>query len=74
MINHVWSCKKVDAYPQKDGVVNLIHRLHFTVEAVSDQLDGDVPFSSTYIGSQELVTDDVTNFVSFENLTNEILI
>lgn len=75
MITHNWNCNTVDAYPEKNGVVNLIHKVHFTVDSVSSELDAiGEAYTAKYFGAQDLNTDEVVGFVPFENLTNAQLV
>lgn len=75
MITHNWNCKTVDAYPEKNGVVNLIHKVNFTVDSESSELDSDGnTYKARYFGSQLLNTDEVADFIPFENITNSILV
>jgi hypothetical protein len=70
MINYSWNCNTVDAYPEMNGVLNVIHRVHFNVKATSDEPTEDEPYSAEYIGAQFLNTEGITNFIPFESLTN----
>jgi len=72
MINYNWDCKTVDAYPQFEGHTNLVYKVHWIVKGISDELkpDGEY-YSSTTTGTQTLDTKNITDFIPFENLTNE---
>jgi len=70
-----WDCKTVDVYPTHDTNTNVVYNIHWRVNGISDQLDAEGnPYQAKSIGTQILTTDDITNFISFENLTNEILV
>ena len=67
-----WNCKTVDAYPQDGDYADLVYNVHWIVTGESDQLDPDGnAYSATNIGTQTLDTSDVTDFIPFEDLTNE---
>ena len=69
-----WDCKTVDAYPQLDDNTNVIYNVHWRVTGVSDQLDSDGnPFTAHAIGTQQINTDNIGDFIPVEDLTNEII-
>lgn len=72
MITYDWNCKTVDAYPQDGEYADLVYNVHWIVTGASDELDskGDV-YTVTNIGTQSLNVSDVTDFIPFEDLTNE---
>jgi len=70
-----WDCKTVDVYPTQGANTNVVHNVHWKVQGTSNQLDSDGnPITAAIVGTQQLSTDDLTNFVSYENLTNEIVV
>ena len=75
MITYDWNCKTVDAYPQDGEYTDLVYNVHWIVTGVSDELKPDgTTYSATNIGTQSLNTSDVTVFIPFEDLTNEIVV
>jgi len=75
MITYDWNCKTVDAYPQDGEYADLVYNVHWIVTGVSDELKSDgTAYSVTNIGTQSLNTSDVTVFIPFEDLTNEIVV
>ena len=72
MTTYNWNCKTVDAYPQDGEYTDLVYNVHWIVTGVSDQLDPQgVAYSATSIGTQTLDVNEVTDFIPFEDLTNE---
>ena len=72
MITYNWDCKTVDAYPQDGEYTDLVYNVHWIVTGVSDQLDpSDNAYNAAIIGTQALDVSDVTDFIPFEDLTNE---
>ena len=70
-----WDCKTVDVYPTQGANTNVVYNVHWKVNGTSNQLDSNgMPITASARGSQILTTDNITNFVSFENLTNEIAV
>ena len=67
-----WNCRTVDVYPTDETYADVVYNVHWTVTGTSDQLD---PQGNTYaasnIGTQILDTSDITDFIPFEDLTNE---
>ena len=75
MITYDWNCKTVDAYPQDGDYSDLVYNVHWRTTGVSDQLDPDgLAYSATIMGTQSLDVSDVTDFIPFEDLTNEIVV
>ena len=72
MINYAWNCKTVDAYPIVGDEADVVYNVHWRVTGTSDQVDPQGnPYSSTNIGTQTLNTEDITDFIPFDQLTNE---
>ena len=72
MTTYNWNCKTVDAYPQDGEYTDLVYNVHWIITGVSDELDPQgVAYSATSIGTQTLDVSDVTDFIPFEDLTNE---
>ena len=70
-----WDCKTVDAYPLVGEDSDVVYNVHWIVTGVSDQLDPQGnPYQARSIGTQALSTDDITDFIPFEDLTNEIVV
>jgi hypothetical protein len=67
-----WNCKTVDVYPTDENYADVVYNVHWIVTGTSDQLDPqDNPYTATSIGTQTLSTSDITDFIPFEDLTNE---
>jgi hypothetical protein len=72
MTTYNWNCKTVDAYPQDGEYADLVYNVHWIVTGVSDELNPEgIAYSATSIGTQTLDTSEVTDFIPFEDLTNE---
>ena len=67
-----WNCKTVDVYPTDENYTDVVYNVHWIVTGTSDQLDPqNNPYTATSIGTQTLNTSDITDFIPFEDLTNE---
>ncbi len=67
-----WNCKTVDAYPQDGDYADLVYNVHWIVTGISSELDPQgAAYNATNIGTQTLDTSEVTDFIPFEDLTNE---
>ena len=67
-----WNCRTVDVYPTDETYADVVYNVHWIVTGTSDQLDPqDNPYTATSIGTQTLNTSDITDFIPFEDLTNE---
>jgi hypothetical protein len=72
MTNYEWDCKTVDCYPEQNNEADVVYNVHWIVTGISDQLDPEGnPYSATNIGTQVLDTSSITNFIPFEDLTND---
>jgi hypothetical protein len=72
MITYNWNCKTVDAYVEEAGNDDVVYNVHWIVTGTSDQLDpAGNPYSATNIGTQILSIDGITNFIPFDQLTND---
>ena len=75
MIIYDWNCRTVDAYPQDGEYADLVYNVHWRVTGVSDELkpDGTTYYADNF-GTQVLDVSHVTEFIPFEDLTNEIVV
>ena len=72
MTNYNWNCKTVDCYPEQDNEADVVYNVHWIVTGTSDQLNPEgVAYSATSIGTQSLDTSQITNFIPFDQLTND---
>jgi|TARA_R110000764_G_scaffold28683_1_gene67556 hypothetical protein len=69
MITYNWNCKTVDAYPQDGAYTDLVYNVHYIVSG-----QDEIGNAATNIGTQSLDVSDVTEFIPFEDLTNEIVV
>jgi hypothetical protein len=70
-----WDCKTVDVYPSSGDNTDVVYNVHWRLTGVSDQLDAnDNPYSATVIGTQTLSTEEIVDFVPFEDLTHEQIV
>ena len=72
MITYNWDCKTLDCYIEQDGDADVVYNVHWIVTGISDALDpSEQPYSARSIGTQKLNTSDITDFIPFDQLTNE---
>ena len=69
MTNYNSNCKTVDAYPKDGDYTDVVYNVHWIVTGTSDS-EG-VTYSATSIGTQILDTSEITDFIPFDELTNE---
>ena len=70
-----WNCKTVDVYLNDQGHQDVVYNVHWIVTGTSDQLDPEGnPYTDDIIGTQTLSTEDITDFIPFEDLTNEQIV
>ena len=74
MTTFEWNCKTVDVYPTSGDNTDVVYNVHWRVTGTSDQVDaGGNAYTATSIGTQTLSTEEIVDFVAFEDLTNEIV-
>ena len=72
MTTYNWNCKTVDCYPEQNNEADVVYNVHWIVTGVSDEVDSEGnPYSATKIGTQTLDTSQITNFIPFDQLTND---
>ena len=69
MITYNWNCKTVDAYVEEAGNDDVVYNVHWIVTGTTTE--GGKEYSATNIGTQVLNIDDITNFIPFDQLTND---
>jgi hypothetical protein len=73
MTTYNWNCKTVDCYPEQDNEADVVYNVHWIVTGTSE--DSEDPegksYSATNIGTQTLDTSQITNFIPFDQLTND---
>ena len=75
MITYDWNCRTVDAYPSVGGLKDVVYNVHWRVKGLSEELDiHENPYQATNIGTQTLNTEDITDFIPVDELTNEQVI
>lgn len=74
MTTFEWNCKTVDVYPTSGDNTDVVYNVHWRVTGTSDQVDADGnAYTATSIGTQTLSTEEIVDFVAFEDLTNEVV-
>ena len=77
MTNYNWNCKTVDCYPEQNNEADVVYNVHWIVTGTSDELDPEGnPYncSATNIGTQSLDTSQITDFIPFDQLTNDEIV
>jgi len=70
-----WNCKTVDVHPTEGSETDVVYNVHWIVTGVSDELDTEGnAYQSTSIGTQIVPLDPESEFIPFEDLTNEIVV
>ena len=71
MVNYDWNCKTVDCYIEEEGDADVVYNVHWIVTGTSSEVDSEGnPYLATNIGTQVLNTDDITDFIPFDDVTN----
>ena len=70
-----WNCKTVDVHPTEAGEKDVVYNVHWIVTGISDELDPEGnAYQATTIGTQTVPLDPKSEFIPFEDLTNEIVV
>jgi hypothetical protein len=71
---YTWDCKTVDVYPNHDSHSDVVYNVHWRLNAVSDQKDAEGnDYTASSYGTHSVNADDITNFVPFADLTNDLV-
>lgn len=71
---YIWDCKTVDTYPTHDGHSDVVYVVHWRLNAESDQQDAEGNnYSASVYGTHSVNADDISDFIPFADLTNEIV-
>ena len=70
MTTYNWNCKTVDCYPEQDNEADVVYNVHWIVTGTSEDSEGK-SYSATNIGTQTLDTSQITDFIPFDQLTND---
>ena len=74
-VTYKCNCKTVDVHPTEGSETNVVYNVHWIVTGVSDELDPEGnAYQSTSIGTQVVPLDPESEFVPFNELTNEIVV
>lgn len=75
MTTYDWNCKTVDCYPEQNNEADVVYNVHWIVTGTSDQLNPEgIAYSTTNIGTQTLDTSQITDFIPFDQLTNDEIV
>jgi hypothetical protein len=70
-----WNCKTVDVHPQENEESNVVYNVHWIVKGFSEELDPEGnAYTVTSIGTQAVPLDPESEFIPFEELTNEVVV
>ena len=74
-VNYLWNCTRVDAYPVEDENPDVVYNVHWNLLEASneDTMPNGQPYQASTVGTQLLDTSTITEFIPFEDLTNEIV-
>ena len=71
---YTWDCKTVDCYPEHDSHSDVVYNVHWRLNAESDQQDSEGNnYSASVYGTHSVNADDISDFIPFADLTNEIV-
>ena len=71
---YTWDCKTVDTYPTHDSHSDVVYNVHWRLNAESDQQDAEGnDYTASVYGTHSVNADDITNFVPFADLTNDLV-
>jgi len=65
---YTWDCKTVDTYPTHSEQTDVIYNVHWRVTGF------DGTNQTTHIGTQTFETENLTDFISFNELTHTNII
>ena len=74
-VSYLWNCTRVDVYPVEDENPDVVYNVHWSLLGASneDLMPSGQPYQASFVGTQMLDTSTITEFIPFEDLTNEIV-
>ena len=74
-VSYLWNCTRVDAYPLEGENPDVVYNVHWNLLGASneDTMPNEQPYQASTVGTQMLDTSTITEFIPFEDLTNEIV-
>ena len=74
-VSYLWNCTRVDAYPLEGENPDVVYNVHWNLLGASneDTMPNGQPYQASTVGTQLLDTSTITEFIPFEDLTNEIV-
>jgi hypothetical protein len=74
-VSYLWNCTRVDVYPVEDENPDVVYKVHWNLLGASneDLMPSGQPYQASSVGTQMLDTSTITEFIPFEDLTNEIV-
>ena len=72
MTQFVWNCRQVDAYPTYESEADVVYNVHWIL--TGESIEGEESYTSSVYGTQSISFEDITDFIPFEDLTNEIVV
>ena len=74
-VSYLWNCTRVDAYPVEDENPDVVYNVHWDLLGASNEdiMPNGQPYQASSVGTQMLDTSTITEFIPFEDLTNEIV-
>lgn len=71
---YTWDCKTVDCYPEHDDHSDVVYNVHWRLNAESDKQNPEgINYSASVYGTHSVNADDISDFIPFADLTNEIV-
>ena len=71
MIKYIWDCSMMEVLPTLETYTNVVCKVHYKVTCIDDEDLSESPKSVDKLGMQILNTDNITDFVNFEELIND---
>ena len=73
-INYTWDVSTVDTYPTLESNADVVYNVHWRLNAESDQQDADGHnYSASVYGTHSVNADDISSFIPFADLTNDVV-
>ncbi|QDP51767.1 MAG: hypothetical protein GOVbin1578_30 [Prokaryotic dsDNA virus sp.] len=75
MIDYIWNVSNCEVYPNKNGLQNVVHKVHYIVKGIDTiNLDeNNNNYYATMQGRVYLDTTDLSNFIAWQDLTSQIV-
>lgn len=74
MTKYIWDCGMIEVLPILETYTDIVCKVHYKITCVDDEDLSESPRSVEKLGVKTLNTDNITNFINLNELTNDDIV